>query len=841
MQRLLLFLLGFLLMFPACRKHAPLEPERLSGAAQSLDFWALARSYPHGHIYSKNLTQAYEWRKMTTAVRSGGIEADWEPLGPKNIGGRTLCLAFHPDDPEVIFAGSASGGLWKTETGGVGAEAWSYVPTGFPVLGVGAIAIDPAHPEVLYIGTGEVYNYTAAMPGLVDRLTRGTYGIGILKSTDGGQSWSKSLDWSYEEMTGVQQIVVNPLRPETVYAATTEGLFRSYNAGESWDLIHALPMAADFALNPVDTNRMLVSHGGYQSPQKGVFRSIDGGANFSLVSGLPSNYSGKTLLTMSPSDPSIIYASVAHHNAGLGLYRSANGGTTFSLVNPMNVPQYQGWYSHDIAVNPEDPNYLLYTGIDAFWSANAGAILLPSSYWFQWYIDTLIQAGEPEGPSDYVHADIHAAYYHPTLPNTLYLATDGGIFYSGDNGHSWEGRNGGYQTTQFHANFSNSTDDPAFALGGLQDNATAVYLGQDSWYRVIGGDGMSTAVFPDNDSIVFATYQGLNILRSTDRGIQFVNVSPSQALTEPRAFNAPYELAPSQPGTIYAGAQSLYRSVDTANTWQLVGAGQVDPPNVLLTIAVGPDDPQLLYVSTAPLFGTVPPKVLKSVDGGQQWTAMAGLPDRLAMDIAIHPLDPEVVYAVFSGFGTAHVYRTTDGGGVWTPVDGGLPDVPANTIWIDPQIPQHVYMGNDLGVWVSTDGGENWGSYGEGLPEAVLAMHLSAYLPDRKLRLATHGHGVYQSQLLEEVTAGKEAADRRPGSLRLWPNPAADRLQVEVEAAERKEIDWYIVGSEGRLLKRGKESGRQSWQIDLREIPAGVYFLRVQARDWQESRPFIVQ
>ena len=111
MQRLLLFLLGFLLMFPACRKHAPLEPERLSGAAQSLDFWALARSYPHGHIYSKNLTQAYEWRKMTTAVRSGGIEADWEPLGPKNIGGRTLCLAFHPDDPEVIFAGSASGGL----------------------------------------------------------------------------------------------------------------------------------------------------------------------------------------------------------------------------------------------------------------------------------------------------------------------------------------------------------------------------------------------------------------------------------------------------------------------------------------------------------------------------------------------------------------------------------------------------------------------------------------------------------------------------------------------------------------------------------------------------------
>ena len=173
-----------------------MEPERLSGAAQSLDFWALARSYPHGHIYSKNLTQAYEWRKMTTAVRSGGIEADWEPLGPKNIGGRTLCLAFHPDDPEVIFAGSASGGLWKTETGGVGAEAWSYVPTGFPVLGVGAIAIDPAHPEVLYIGTGEVYNYTAAMPGLVDRLTRGTYGIGILKSTDGGQSWSKSLDWS---------------------------------------------------------------------------------------------------------------------------------------------------------------------------------------------------------------------------------------------------------------------------------------------------------------------------------------------------------------------------------------------------------------------------------------------------------------------------------------------------------------------------------------------------------------------------------------------------------------------------------------------------------------------
>ncbi|MCB0642694.1 MAG: hypothetical protein KDC44_13690, partial [Phaeodactylibacter sp.] len=272
--------------------EAPKRPHP-GGAALAMEEWAFVRSYPDGKIWSRNLAAAHAAQQVVLNTRGGGLDAHWEAIGPKNIGGRTLCLAFHPTDPNTMYAGSASGGLWKSTTQGVGYAAWEYVPTGHPVLGVPAIAINPENPDEMYIGTGEVYNYTAAMPGIADRLTRGSYGIGILKTIDGGATWSPSLDWSYGEMTGVADLLINPENPATVYAATTEGLYRSYNSGASWEQIKANVMAADIEMHPQDTSTLLVSFGNYLSPanQKGVYRSQNGGNSFELLSdGLPTNY-----------------------------------------------------------------------------------------------------------------------------------------------------------------------------------------------------------------------------------------------------------------------------------------------------------------------------------------------------------------------------------------------------------------------------------------------------------------------------------------------------------------------------------------------------------------------
>ena len=207
-----------------------------SGAGKSLDQWFLERSYPSGQLPMQEYLRAFERHRLAlggpSAFRSGGLDGEWESLGPKNIAGRTLCLGFDPVDPDVIYAGSASGGLWKTTTQGVGEDAWEYVPTGFPLTAVGAIAVHPEDPDILFVGTGETYGVGIAEPGTVNRLTRGTYGFGILRTTDGGQSWEQVLDFQLNEIVGVQDIEISAQNDQEIYAATTNGLYQSLDGGD---------------------------------------------------------------------------------------------------------------------------------------------------------------------------------------------------------------------------------------------------------------------------------------------------------------------------------------------------------------------------------------------------------------------------------------------------------------------------------------------------------------------------------------------------------------------------------------------------------------------------------
>ena len=454
-------------LFGACnqeQEETTTYEETKSGAAVAMEEWALVRSYPEGKIHMSNLALAHEAQQALIGFRDN--PAEWDALGPKNFGGRTLCLAFHPDNPDIVYAGSASGGLWKSATAGVGVEAWERVPLGHPVLGVSSIAINPDDPNEMYIGTGEVYNYTVAMPGVSNRLTRGSYGMGILKTTDGGATWEKSLDWSYNEMRGVWDVIINPQNTNTIWATTTEGTYRSFDAGISWSLIHDFPMGMDLELHPTDTSILFASYGGYESPDAGIFRSTDGGDSFQLLSGLPADYSGKAMLSISLSDPDILYVSLADAFESRGLYKSEDGGDSWDLVNTDDIARFQGWYSHDVAIKPDDPNTLIYTGVDLFKSVDGGTTVLQKAVWFNWFFGQT-PVGGPEGPPDYVHADIHAAYYSPFDSNTVFVATDGGVFVSEDNGENWSGRNGGYQTQQFYAKFSSSLTNPDLAIGGL--------------------------------------------------------------------------------------------------------------------------------------------------------------------------------------------------------------------------------------------------------------------------------------------------------------------------------------------------------------------------------------
>lgn len=744
-NQLLLIFFALLLFITAC-KRMPLEqtePEE-SGAMASLGDWFEARVFPDKKLFLKSFSKAFEYRN--SGSRNQNNQPDWTSIGPDNIGGRTLSLAFHPVNPDIIYAGSASGGLWKTTTAGVGAAAWTRVPTGFPVLGVGAIAINPVNPEEMYIGTGEVYDYQNVGTGFSERTNRGTYGIGILKTIDGGQSWVKSLDWSYSELRGVQDIVINPLNPQTVFAATSEGLYRSRDAGASWQVVNGIQMAIDIELNPVDTNIVFVTFGCYESSTTGIYRSDNGGTTFSaLTNGLPASYTGKTLLAISPSNPALLYASVADAFQSQGLYKSFDNGDHWTLINSFDVAKYQGWYSHDVAVDPLNSNRILNGGIDIFQSSDGGTTLGELTKWYEWYLGD-VPAGQPEGPANYVHADIHAIYFQPGYPQKVYVATDGGVFYSGDGGQTYAGRNGGYQTQQFYANFSNSNTDPHFAVGGMQDNASAIYKGSSSWYRIIGGDGMCTAINPLNDSILFASTQNMGIRRSANRGAYFTFSSPTQNFSDQSGFNAPFEMALSNPNFMYAGGQRLYKSSDMGITWQNATGDFVDGGNPIVNIVISPFNPGKVLFSTFPKFNPAA-KVFISTNGGLTRTQVTGLPNRIVMDISFNPVDSNMLYAAISGFGTSHVYKSINGGSSWYAAGDGLPDVPANSVLIDPEFPDNVYIANDLGVYISKDGGISWENYGFGLTDVVLGMHLSLSPANNKIRLATHGNGVYEGNL----------------------------------------------------------------------------------------------
>lgn len=810
-----------LLFVSACSNPDRRNHEKTSEAGEALRLWAMARTYPDGRFYTEKYSRAMaQWRQYS-AQRND----EWEAIGPKNIGGRTLCLAVHPQDTNILWAGSASGGLWKSTTAGIGAQAWEYVETGFPVLGVGALAIDPQNPQVMYIGAGEVYNLENSSPNVAYRTTRGTYGIGILKSTDGGQTWKKSLDWSYGNLRGVQEIRINPLRPATVYAATTEGLLRSYDAGASWQTVHNRPMAVDMEINPSDTNLVFVTHGSLNDDAvSGIFRSTNGGNNFTkLGGGLPATYSGKTLIGYAPSNPSILYASVANDFTQEGLYRSNNNGSTWTKVNTSNVATYQGWYSHDVAVHPTNPNTIIWVGIDAWKSVDGGANVQKKTSWSAWFFGQ-VPAGGPEGPPNYVHADIHHVYFQQNEPGKVYCATDGGIFVSYDDGETWQGRNGGYQTQQFYANMGSSLQNPDLAIGGMQDNATAIYTGEPDWTRVLGGDGLCAAVNTLDDQIIYGSSQYLNIRRSLNGGQNWQNITPPDASSETRAFNGPFELAPSDPFIMYAGAESLFGSNDGGNTWENVSGGPLQPDAVILTIAAAPGDPNQVWCSTTPE-NTAQAKVFKVNTATGSKTIMSGLPNRMCMDIAVHPVDLNTVYAVFAGFNTQHVYRSTDGGNSWQAIDNGLPDIPTNSILIDPLYPEHLYVANDIGVWLSRNSGQSWEPFSTGAPAGMLAMHLGI-TADRKLRVATHGLGVWQAPMAEEVSVQNPSNTLQ---VKIFPNPATDHTMIRYQIVQSTAIRRRLVDVQGRVLRQSaplqRNAGNYEENVDLTGMAAGTYWL----------------
>ena len=808
------------------------EPPRspISGAAEALVLWNHQRAYPAATLPSEGFAQAVARRQTMAQRRPEGGEP-WTPLGPTNIGGRSLDVEVNPDNPDAVWVGSAGGGLWRSYAGGVGGT-WARVETGLPVTSATTLAIAPSDTTRLYLGTGEVYRYADAQGGVVNRPTRGTYGLGILKSDDGGATWTPSLDWQRAQGRGIQRVRVHASSADLVWAATTEGVYKSTDGGATWANVHPVVMAMDIVLRPSDPDWAIASHGNQDSDGKGIYRTTDGGATWTLLT-LPSTvrpgFIGKIILDTVPSDEDVVFASVGDGILVQGdnrttVLRSDDGGDTWQTVSTFDYARWQGWFSHFARPSPLVDGLVFLGGVPFYRSLDGGATI--------------------GGQAD-VHSDNHDLAFHPTDPDVAWIAGDGGIYKTTDRGDTWTEENEGYVTLQIYAAASVSQTDPGRMLVGAQDNGTWLASGQPAWTKVFGGDGSWTAIDTEDDSRIYYSYQRLNPFRDDASGQTYI-APPGDGL--PTAFIAPYVLAPSLPSRLYAGRDRVYRSDNYGNSWT---AGPDLGDKAALTLAVAPTDPDRVWVTTAPVFtggpiGTPSPgptEVYVSADGGATWTdRTAGLPDRMFPDVAVHPTDTDTAYLVASGFGSGHVFKTTDGGATWDDVTGDLPDAPTTSVAIDPALPETVYIGNDVGVFVSQDGGATWNTFLDGLPLATLVMDLMISPSDETLRVATHGNGVWTRPLLRDPISAADGPDATL-SLSASPNPARGPVTVTYTLASPADHTLAVFDVRGRrvaTLAEGRATGPQRATLDASTLAPGRYVVRLRAGDAVRSRPLTV-
>lgn len=855
MKKLILIIFFFLIISGVFwhfnyEKHGHTE---LAGARKSFAFFGQMRSYPESDIPETGILLAWENSK-NLLNKTSMILPSWESIGPINVGGRTLAITLNPQNPNTIYAGSASGGLWRSKSGGVGPNAWEKINTGFPVLSVSSVAIAPDDSNVIYIGTGEVYGNDNTYPGITgDRSTRGSYGIGILKSLNGGLTWEKSMDWTLNQHRAVQMIKINQLRPATIWAATTEGTFRTNDAGDNWSLVHNVVMATDIEINPLDTNLVFIACGGMGSAGHGVYRTENNGIDWDKMLLLEEsfNFGGKVRLAMSLSQPQVVYASVGQSSGHIlteestatWLFRTLNDGDNWTLVSTEDYSLYQGWYSHDVEAHPLNPDEIWAVGTH-FWpmfSQDGGITLQRADELGIFQADSTTVANELAG----TWFDFHDIEYNLSNPDIIYFANDGGIYTTKDGGHTVINCNVGYQTTQFYNGTSSSFTDSSFILGGLQDNGTLAYDGYDFWRKVYGGDGSWTAINQSNNDSIFASRHWLDIVYSDNKGLDLAQIRPDVENSDVN-FITPFVLSPVDNKTLYAGSRFIHITDNTDNVWTIGNSGEpLDGENAIICMAVSEQDVNRLYVATSPNVSRA--KIFRSDNGAENWIDITReLPDLFITDIAVNPNDDDNLYITFGGFGGSHVYKSSDAGTTWQNIGNTLPDLPTWAVIVSPFSANEIFVGNEIGVYHSSDAGLTWSLHMAGLPEAVLAMDFTISRSNGKLRLATHGNGFYESMLPSFLSTNLEKGVQ-PIAFELsqnYPNPFNPITKIEYILKNKAFVKLTVFDLSGRIVRtlvdENQNSGKHSVAFDASGLSSGLYIYKLQSGSKTQSRKMIV-
>ncbi|MBT8179885.1 MAG: hypothetical protein HKP60_12280 [Eudoraea sp.] len=680
-------------------------------------------------------------------------------IGPALMSGRINDMEVHPTNPRIIYAGTAGGGVWKSNDSGT---------TFNPIFddycqSIGAVEVDPNDPDnTIYVGTGETWTRNSV-----------SLGDGLYKTTDGGSNWKKI---GFEKSERIANVIVNPNNSQEVYVGVLgalwgdseeRGVYKSSDGGATWiKLLYVNPKTgcADLAMDPTDPNTLYASMWEFRrtawsfesgGANSALYKSTDGGATWNKIhNGFPEGKLGRLAIAVAPTNPEVLYTVIeAEKDERKGLYRSNDGGANWEQLNNDFGITVRPFYFSRIVVDPKDENVVVKGGLSGSISRDGGK--------------TFKNLGN-------MHSDIHDIAFSIKDSDIMYVGTDGGVYRSWNGGTTMEI----VQNLPLSQFYHISVDDaePYNVYGGLQDNGS--WYGPSSspggvnardWKSAGQGDGFRVLKHPTKP-IIYSEMQGAdNVWRiDTERNlIKTIQPQPTRGVEKLRFnWNPPMAISAFQPDRFYMGSQYLHKSEDMGDSWEIIspdlttndpakqnqeasGGLSVDNSGAenhttIFTIAESPLDENVIWV------GTDDGNVQVSKDGGKSWTNtvanIQGLPaNTWCYHIEASSIDKGTAYAVFDGHTqndmNPYAFKTTDYGASWTNIINGEVEGPVRNIQEDYVNPNLLFLGTEFGLYITLDGGQSWSKFTNNMP-AVAVHFIDLQKRTNDLVMGTHGRGV---------------------------------------------------------------------------------------------------
>lgn len=737
----------------------------------------------NGNIPSLTLQDFAEAKKVHS---TGSNRSAWTNINQTQSGnnqgydgmGRATSIGFHPTNANEFIVSGAIGGIWHTTNGG---NSYTAIGDNLPYMAVSDVLYHPNDPQTLYVATGDYVWY-------------GLPSLGLLKSTDFGQTWnSTGLSFSLSANDRIRKLTVNPENGETIFAATNNGLMKSMDGGANWQSVNVSGVHWDVLYHPSDTT--IVYTLGEVSNALEVFKSTDGGQTFTQVSttGAAHSIYSPSFLSIAPSDPDYIYYL---NGSDEELYKSTNGGNSFTLVNGA-VDAIDG-----LIVSNQNRNHVYVGDLNNYKSTNGGNSFSQETIWWN------------SGNHPTVHADTRRILTNPLQSDLVYVCNDGGVYIYNETNDSWTEKTDGLVIMQYYS-VAVTEDNPDRVMGGTQDNGTRIRKNNGTWKAGNGGDGMECAIDNVDDNIIYCTYVNGQLYRSFDGWTNdtYWEITPTDINGDAISGNwvTPFVLDPSDNTNVVGGYDEVYHSSNFGDTWIKI-SNNLFNGNVR-EVAVSPADGNYIYASYSSLFEYTP-------NLGMTWIQRFVPTSKEITSIALHPTDTNKIWVGVDGYLASHkVFYSDDAGVSWSNIGSGLPNVPVNKVVYQNGGNGLLYAGTDMGVYFYD--GSSWQPYNNGLP-LTQVLDIEINYTAQKMLIGTHGRGIWQADLHEPLVGLDEAEPL--SDWRVYPNPNnGEILYLDVDTQPEQVI---IYDPSMREIARYSNTNR----VDVSQMSNGMYLIQLKLK-----------